>query len=270
MTAAPLGFRRMVLGLHPNAPSRAANLAVEFAALFDLELLGLFIEDVGLRNFAAMPFAREISALGGGWRPIEPERAERELDFAADKAERRFAAAARGVARRQFEIVRAAAGQALAAELRGGDVVTIGAPATSAERAAEPIASLIEAAFRSAAAVMLAPARRARHAGPIVAVAATPNDPSVAAAAAIADAVGEKLIVVNFSAHAGSAWGAARREGAPAAEVDGLPPDLRRLRERLVVLSRGAAQDRLALAIAIARGVPTLSVDGGEEAAEAR
>jgi hypothetical protein len=265
MTTAPLGFKRVVLGLHPNAPNRTANLAAEFAALFDLELLGLFIEDVGLRNFAAMPFAREISALGGGWRAIEPARAGRELDFAANDAERRFTVAARGLARRQFEIVRAAAGKALAAKLRGGDVVTIGAPATSAERAVEPFASLIETAFRCAAAVMLAPPRLARSAGPIVAVAATPNDPSVAAAAAIAEAVGEKLIVVEFSARAERAWLAARCEGAPAIDVDGLPPDLFRLRERLAVLSRGAAQDRLALAIAAARGVPVLSVDGREE-----
>ncbi|MGD0187619.1 MAG: hypothetical protein ABSC25_20550 [Roseiarcus sp.] len=266
MTSAPLGFTRMVLGLHPGAPRRATALAVEFAELFDIELLGLFIEDLGLRHLSGMPFAREISSLGGGWRPIEPARATRELDLAAGEAERRFVEAARSLARRQFEIVRARAGEALAATLRSGDIVAIGAPLAAAERAAEPFASLLEAAFGSSAAVMLAPARRARSAGPIVAIAAGPDDPSIAAAAAIAEAAGEELVVVDLRAGAAEDWLAARRETAPrlAFADDALPQALQSLRERLAVVSRGPIGNRIALTVAATRGVPALSVDGRE------
>jgi hypothetical protein len=266
MTSAPLGFTRMVLGLHPGAPRRATALAVEFAELFDIELLGLFIEDLGLRHLSGMPFAREISSLGGGWRPIEPARATRELDLAAGEAERRFVEAARSLARRQFEIVRARAGEALAATLRSGDIVAIGAPLAAAERAAEPFASLLEAAFGSSAAVMLAPARLARSAGPIVAIAAGPDDLSVEAATAIAGAAGEELVVVDVRAGAAEDWLAARRAAGPrlAFADDALPQALQGLKERLAVVSRGAVGNRLALAIAATRGVPALSVDGRE------
>ncbi len=259
MTKAPLGFTRMVLGLHPGAPPRATALAVEFAELFDIELFGLFIEDLGLRHLSGMPFAREISSLGGGWRPIEQARATRELDLAAGDAERRFLEAARSLARRQFEIVHARAGEALAANLRTGDIVAIGAP-VAAERAAEPFASLLEAAFRSSAAVMLASARPARSAGPIVAMASRPDDPVVEAGAAIAEAAGEERVVVDLRAGAAEDWLAARRAGGPrlAFSDDALPQALQGLKERLVVVSRGAVGDRLALAIAATRGVPAL------------
>ncbi len=263
MTSAPLGFTRMVLGLHPGAPRRATTLAVEFAELFDIELLGLFIEGTGLRHLSAMPFAREISSLGGGWRRIEAERATGELDLAADSAERRFVEAARRIERRQFEVVRGAAAEALGALLQSGDVVTIGAPPAAAERAAEPFASLLEAAFRSRAAVMLAPARPARSAGPIVAIAFGPDDPSLEAAAAIALATAAERVVVDIRTDAADAWLAARRDAPPraGADDDGMPAALRGLRERLAVMSRGAAQNRLALAIAATRGVPVLSVE---------
>ncbi len=267
MTRAPLGFKRMVLGLHPGAPRRATALAVEFAELFDIELLGLFIEGAGLRHLSGLPFAREISSLGGGWRQIEPARATRELDLAAGSAERRFVEAARGLGRRQFEIVRGGAVEALAAILRSGDIVTIGAPVAAAERAAEPFASLLEAALGSAAAVMLAPARLARSAGPIVAIASGPDDPSLAAAAAIAAAAGEELVVVDVRAGAAEDWLAARRDAAPrlAFADDALPQALQRLKERLAVVSRGAVGNRIALAIAATRGVPALSVEAREQ-----
>jgi hypothetical protein len=72
VTLQPLGFRRVVLGRLPGAPMSATALAVEFASLFDVELLGLFIDDLGLRRLAAMPAARAISAFRAGWSRLEP------------------------------------------------------------------------------------------------------------------------------------------------------------------------------------------------------
>ena len=202
MTTRPLGFRRLVLGLQPGAPDHAAELAVEFAQLLDAELLGLFLDDLGLRHLAAMPTARALSALGAGWRRLEPSQSL--TDAAAQSAERRFAAVSRGLARRRFEIARGGAAQALTAISRSDDFVVIVPPA-AADRAAEPFASLLAAAFGSAAAVMLAPARVARAAGAVVAIAASPDDPSVETASAIAEAAGERLVVVELRALAGDA-----------------------------------------------------------------
>ena len=67
MTLQALGLRRLVLGLQPDAADRSAELACELASLFDLELLGLFLDNISLRRLVAMPAARAISALGAGW-----------------------------------------------------------------------------------------------------------------------------------------------------------------------------------------------------------
>ncbi len=269
MTRGPLGFRRLVLGLQPGAPDRAAELAVEFAQLFDAELIGLFLDDLGLRHLAAMPAARAISAFGAAWRRLEPSPGF--ADAAAESAERRFAAVSRGVARRRFEIARGGPAQALAAISRSDDIVVIVPPPAAADRASEPFASLLAAAFASAAAVMLAPARRARAAGAIVAIAASPDDPSVEAAGAIAEAAGERLVVVDMRAVAGDALRVERKlqstggawmidEGPLDYAAEAAPQALRGLEERLTVVSRGAIRNEVALAIALARGAPVLSL----------
>ena len=172
MSPGLLGFKRLVLGLQAGAPSRATRLAVEFAELFDAELLGLLIDDAGLRHLAGIPLAHAFSSLGAGWRRLELAQALDEADYAASRAELLFTEAARRLARRRFEIVRGGAAHALAAIWRSDDLVLIEAPAAPAERAAEPFASLFSAALDSAAAVMLTPARLSRSAGSIVAIAA--------------------------------------------------------------------------------------------------
>jgi len=275
MTLRPLGFRRLVLGLQPGVPDRSAELAARFASLFDVELLGLFLDDLGLRHLAAMPAARAISAPGAGWRELEPALGL--VDRAARRAERRFAAASRGVERPRFEIVRGRAADALATVARAEDIVVIVPPAAAADRAAEPFASLIAAAFSSEAAVMLAPARAARAAGSIVAIATSPNDPSVEAASRIAAAVGERLVVVDARAIAGDTLRFERkREGGEGSSridqgplyyaVDAAPHALRGLTERLTVISRGTIRNEVALAIALARRAPVLSLVARERA----
>ena len=268
MTLKPLGFRRLVLGLQPGAPNRAAELAVEFARLFDVELLGLFIDDLALRRLAALPEARAIGA-AAGWRRLE--QALNFADAAAESAGRRFAAASRGVARSRFEVVRGGAAQALAAISRAEDIVVIVPPAAAADRAAEPFASLLDAAFGSAAAVMLAPARVVRAAGVVVAIAASPDDPSLEAARAIAEAAGEPLVVVDVRSVSGDALRIERKRQAGEAirridegpldyAAEAAPHALRGLTERLTVVSRGAIRNDVALKIALARGAPVLSL----------
>jgi hypothetical protein len=272
VTLQPLGFKRVVLGLSPGAPISATALAVEFASLLDVELLGLFIDDLGLSHLEAMPTARAISALGAGWSRL-PSHAPGAGNFAVEGAARHFAEASRRLQRRRFEVVRGGIAQAIATISRSDDIVVIVPPSTAAARAAEPFASLLAAAFGSAAAVLLVPGRLMRAAGSIVAIAAAPDDPSVDAAGAIAAATGENLVVVDMRGAGGEALrvelrsGVSNRSHAPihGGPVDYLaeaaPYALRGLKERLTVLSRGAIRNDLALAIALARGAPVLSID---------
>ena len=104
----------LLLGLQPAAPASTTELAGELASLFDLELIGLFIDDVALRHWAAMPAARAISALGAAWNSLEFAHGPGEADYAAESAGRRFAVASERLERRRFEIVRGTAAQALA------------------------------------------------------------------------------------------------------------------------------------------------------------
>lgn len=273
MTLRSLGFRRLVLGLQRAAPASTTELAVELASLFDLELIGLFIDDVALRHWAAMPAARAISALGAAWNSLEFADGPGEADYAAESAGRRFAVASERLERRRFEIVRGAAAQALAAISRPEDILVIVPPAAAADRAAEPFASLLEAVFASPAAVMLVPRRIARVAGSIVAISATPDDPSVDVAGAIAAATGESHVVVDMRRAGGKALRLEVRSGAGnhshrpphGGPVDYLaeaaPHALRGLRERLTVIDRGVLQNEIALAIALGRGAPVLSIN---------
>ena len=191
-----------------------------------------------------------------------------------ERAERRFAAVSRGLQRRRFEVVRGGAAQALAGVSRAEDIVVIVPPAAAADRAAEPFASLIAAAFSSDAAVLLAPAMAGWVAGSIVAIAASPDDPSVEAASAIAEAAGEGLVVVDVRAIAGDALRFARRrewneridEGPVDYAADAAHHALKGLAKRLTVVSRGAIRNEVELAVALARFAPVLSLRPRERA----
>jgi hypothetical protein len=271
-------FKRLVLGLQPNAPDRSMQLAVELAELLNLELLGLFLEDANLRNLAGIPFAREFRPLGGGWQPIDLTRLTRDLELAARSAERLFADAAKRLSTSyQFEVIRGLTAETIASVSRTGDIVMVFEPVSAAERATQQFAWLIEAAFRSAAAVMLVPTHITRTTGPVVAIVTAPDDPGLDAAAAFANAAEEELVVVE--AYAGAAddprirnlaaeTGLTIRRVATGRALPSDPkaflPAFHELQERLVVVTRGVLTGDLALTIASARAVPVLVVEPPE------
>lgn len=77
-------IRTIVAGLHPGQhPGRLLDAAARRARAADAELIGLYIEDVELLRFAAMPFAREIGTVSGRPRPIDPAAMERYLSARA-------------------------------------------------------------------------------------------------------------------------------------------------------------------------------------------
>ncbi len=284
MAAQPHMFKRLVVGLEPSAPDRTMRLAAELAELLHVELVGLFLEDPSLRDLAAIPFAREFRLLGGGWHPIELERLTGELEFAVRSAERLFVDAAKGLTTRyQFEVSREAAAQAIASISRSGDIIVIAEPAAPVDHATQRFSWLLNAAFQSAAAVMLVPARLARASGPVVAIAIKPDDPSIRAAAAIAIAANEDLVIVHahegkngdpdirkLAAETGLTIKLAFTGKAPLTDPAACAHAFHQVQERLIVATRGVLAPELALSIASSRRIPVLVIAPSEGALQSQ
>jgi molybdopterin-guanine dinucleotide biosynthesis protein A len=270
-------FRRLVVGLDLRASAGAVQVATALAELLKLELLGVFIEDTSLHNLAGMPFARELRPLGGEWHRLDTGELSRHLERAARTAERLFGEAAKRLSTQwRFEVVRGPLAGTIAAVSQTGDIVVIGEPASAAERASQQFSWLLDAALQSAAAVLVVPSRIARRQGPVVAVAAAPDDVSLVVAADIAAATNEDLVVVDRCATAleeervGALPRAKDRRvehivaGPGAADAPAsLSHVLHSVRERLIVMTRRAFDGRAVAAIAAARQVPVLVVEPG-------
>lgn len=275
MALRPHHFKRIVLGLHPGTPDRTVRLAVELAELLELDLLGLLLED-NLHHLAGSPFARELRLPAGDWHPIDLDRLTHELDIASRNIQRRFDEAAERLApRHRFELIRGSASETIAAVAQAGDIVVVGEPANPADRVTLQFASLMEAAFHAGPAAIFVPTRIAQTSGPVVAIAIGDDDASITAAAAIATAAKEPLIIVQI------ADGDEARVDELAAET-GLTikrvtvgknalSDLRPLlhvlhpfQARLIVETGGDGAHKRATALAAARHTPVLLVEPGE------
>jgi hypothetical protein len=272
-------FKRIVLGFHSGGAERTTlDLATELADLLHLDLLGVFLADEGLFHLAGLPFAREFRVLGGGWRPLAADELDRDMAFLARSAQRLFADQARSLqTASSFSVLRGASSDSIATVSRAGDIVIIVDPGSPAERVTQPFSTLFEAALRSAASVMLVPSRLQRRGGPVVALAALPEDASIPAAMKIAAALDEDVVVVaGFEPD--EAWGPRLTEMAVAAGIHAetlsaraLPTDdraiasiLAGLNERLLVVGRHAVDISTPLMLASLRRVPVLVVGGGD------
>jgi hypothetical protein len=280
MPREPQKFKRLVLGLQLRAPDQTMRLAVELAQLLNLDLLGVFLEDTSLQNLANIPFAREIRPLGGSWHPIDIKELSHELEVAARSAEKMFAEAAKHLPTQwRFEVARGPMAATIAAVSQSSDIVMIGEPRNIAERVSQQFYWLVEAAFQSAAAVMVVPSQIGRAKGPIVAIAATKDDPSIAVAAGIARAADEELVIVDVCE---TAIDEAHIRALAAAKaltikhiIDGritgvnatsLANALHPFHERLVVMTRSASDDQVASVIAAEQRVPVMVVEPAEAA----
>jgi hypothetical protein len=275
MPKKPHSFKRLVLGLQPGAHDRTMQLAVELADLLHLDLLGLFLEDTSLRDLASIPFSREFRSLGGGWHTIDIDQLSHDFELAARGIERKFVGAAkRLLTGYQFEVARGPMAQTFTTLSRIDDIVMIVEPQSPAERATQQFSWLLEAAFQAVAAVMLVPSNIARAKGPVVAIATSQDDSSIDAAAAIALAAKEELVIIEADGDeiddtrlrklaAGTDLiikrVAADRPGL--ADPAACAHAFRQIQERLIVMTRGALADRTVSAIAAARQVPVLVVE---------
>lgn len=89
------GRGRVVLHVTAAAPSVfALEAAISVARAFQSEIESLFVEDSGLFDIAAFPFAREISLSGREQRQLSPEMIERQCRLAAAAITRQISALA--------------------------------------------------------------------------------------------------------------------------------------------------------------------------------
>lgn len=265
-------FKRIVLGLpHSSLDYAGVHAVAEFAELLRLGLLATFVEDAGLARLGGLPCVRELQPLGGGWRPIEATQLSHELEGAAEAARRLFADAVRS--RRidaEFSVARGP--DLLGGLLRADDIVGIIEPQHPAERITRQFTRLLDTALRATSAVMLVPGRLAWRGGPIVAIVAGPDDPSIAAGLVIAARAKERLVVVSatgrpisspqldLAASAGTeiehvipAWAPVQARNVAAVAAG--------LRGRLLLVTRGVLGDAAVQAVAASRKCPVLVVE---------
>jgi hypothetical protein len=268
MAQARSQFRRALLGLQHHPSRHGLSTAVDVARLLGLDLFGLFVEEESLLRLAALPFVREFNSLGG-WRAIDSGQVARDLQLAASSAQRLFTEAVKGLPMScEFGIVRGSMADAISAHTRPDDIVILSAPAAAGEYSAERFPLLIEAALRSAAAVLLIPRQLARQAGDVVAIATRPDDPSIPLAADIARAAKEELVIVELfegAAADGLAPAEDGRSTRKAARVAASDPAMliaafRGERERLVVVTHASTDATLPTILASWRRVPVLVI----------
>jgi hypothetical protein len=205
-----------------------------------------------------------------------------DFELAARSIERKFMGAAKRLPTGyQFEVARGSLDRTFASVSRRDDIVMIVEPQSPAERATQQFSWLLEAAFKSAAAVMLVPPHIARSKGPVVAIAASAGDPSVRAAAAIALAGKEQLVIVDtdgrdaddpdirkLAVDTGLSIKHIAAGGLKLTDPTACALAFRQIQERLIVMTRDGFADQAASAIAAARRVPVLVVEPEEVVAD--
>ncbi len=124
----PVPIRRILLALDASGTSVSAmEAAVQFASRMEAELLGLFVEDVNLLRFAALPFAREVGFPSARTRRLGSAEMERALRAQASLAQTALTAAAmRQGVRCSFRIVRGEVPEQVLEAANEVDLIAIG------------------------------------------------------------------------------------------------------------------------------------------------
>lgn len=267
-------FKRVVVGLPPSAgdyPAIAAAAAV--AELLRLPLVAAFADDRTLFDVAALSCVRELRPTGGGWHAIDAAQLAREIESAADTARRLCdAAVRRHRIEWRFDLARDSIARLIGSLADRGDIVAVIEPKNPADRITQQFSQFLDAAFKTHASLMMVPSRPVRSAGPIVAIAETADDQSIAVARKLATAAREKMFIVNASGGSNktratrqfsSEEGIALELASPVRLVD-LAVQLPPLHERLLVVRRRLIHidtDRVSFGDA-----PVLIIDNGPHA----
>ena len=161
-------IRRILLALDTSDSGLAAlETAVVLASRMEAELLGLFVEDINLLRFAALPFAREVSYFSARTRRLDSGEMERALRAQASRAEAALIEAAeRQRVRCTFHVVRGEITTQLLAAAHDIDLVALGMPRRQFRRISATVREIVNAAQSSV--LLLPPADQIRT--PIVVV----------------------------------------------------------------------------------------------------
>ncbi|HEY6096318.1 MAG TPA: universal stress protein [Gallionellaceae bacterium] len=122
------GAGRIVLALDLSARSRVAlETAAVLAAALDVELVGVFVEDINLLHLCGLPFTREVGLFSPGLRPFSVQEVERALNREAEEVQQRLAeTAARLGVRWSFRVARGQIAAELFALANEPDLVVLG------------------------------------------------------------------------------------------------------------------------------------------------
>jgi len=112
-------IRRVVACFAPGHVARPEAVA-RFARERQADLLGLFIEDVELLRFAALPFAREVGMASASLLAMSLEGLERQMRAQAELVEAALAAVLGSAAGWTFRVARASPANAVEAALAEG------------------------------------------------------------------------------------------------------------------------------------------------------
>jgi len=262
--------RRLLLDLgRLGADGGALRAAAELGALLDLDMVGLYVEDEALIRLGGSGLARELRLPGQGWNPLDATRILDEIGGIAEHARRRLEQEVAALGRpARFERLRGDPGEALASRAGPFDILATGF-AGPMDLACRSLRRAQEAAWHSAASVLLLPHGVARRRGPVAFVAASDSLAGLDAAVAVAAAARERLLLLAPRGRAAEAAAAATERGLGAEGIErreiaepsraGIVAALGRTAERLIVLPReaeGAAAE--ASALAALRRIPVL------------
>jgi hypothetical protein len=273
MSRPPAAFKRMVVGLPQSVANHAAvDAAAELAELLRIELVAAYVADPTLAALAEWSGARELRVLDQEWRAINVEQITREVEHAASLARGRFAESVKSrTIKTSFDIV---AGAEVAASLiQAGDIVAVIEPGHPGERVTRQFTHVLDAAFATAAAVLVMPRKLARTSGPVLVFAAAGDDPSIRAGLEVAAALKERLIVVMppaaplpadiFADTDQLGIAVERYAGDGRTTLAALAAFTAPIRERLRVVTGGRLMDDASRLFSSLSGIPLLVVGSG-------
>ena len=121
-------IHRILVAVDASPHSRAAlEAAVEMAARFEAELLGIFVEDINLLRAAALPFAQELGGYSARLRRMSAEQVERHFRARVRRIERLFnMLSEREAIHGSFRVVRGSVGTEIRVAAQEADVLIVG------------------------------------------------------------------------------------------------------------------------------------------------
>lgn len=189
-------FKRMIIKL-PQSPGDYAAIAAtaQLAASLGLDLIGMFLQDIGLTKLAAWPGAREYRA-ATGWKSLSAVELTHDLARAASEAQRIFAEIIQEQqARGSFSLAKGTAAQVVA-DAGEHDIIVIVDPRNPLEHVTYQFNELVSTAFESSVSVLIVPSSATPRVGRLVAAGTGANDPGIAAAIEIATSTKQALAII--------------------------------------------------------------------------